>query len=111
MWLSHLLTPGLSCCIVVRVNEDPRIGFLCADVVRLCEGLDGLAPAQRLRLAVQLRDRLDAVVDAAVVESMAAAAAEGWGLRRVARFAGVSHEQVRRRLAGREGAGQDAVSG
>jgi hypothetical protein len=86
------------------VDEDPRIGFLRADVVRFCDGLDGLAPAQRIGLAVALRASLAAVVDAAVVAAMRDAVAEGWGLRLVAQHAGMSHEQVRIRLAQSEDA-------
>ena len=82
-----------------QVDEDPRIGFLRADVARFCDGLDGLAPAQRLGLVVALRTSLVAVVDAAMVSAMREAVSEGWGLRRVAQHAGMSHEQVRIRLA------------
>jgi hypothetical protein len=81
------------------VDEDPRVGFLRADVARFCYGLDGLAPAQRLGLVVALRTTLSGVVDAAMVSAMREAVAEGWGLRRVAQHAGMSHEQVRIRLA------------
>ena len=61
---------------LASVRED----MLRADVVRFCDGLDGLAPAQRIGLAVALRASLAAVVDAAVVAAMRDAVAEGWGL-------------------------------
>ncbi|WP_436778355.1 hypothetical protein [Yinghuangia sp. YIM S09857] len=78
---------------------DPRVGFLRSDVVRFCAELEELAPAVRLRLVEELRGALTGALDAARVEAMAAAADEGWGLRRIAAFCGVSHEQVRRLLA------------
>ena len=86
------------------MDEDPRIGFLRGDVARFCDGLDGLAPAQRLGLVVALRSSLLAVADAAMVAAMRDAVNEGWGLRRVAQHAGMSHEQVRIRLAASDGA-------
>jgi len=84
---------------VVRVSDDPTIGFLKADVARFCAGLDELAPAIRLRLVVQLRQALDEVTDAALDGGMTAAKAEGWGLRHIGAQAGLSHEKVRYRLA------------
>ncbi len=47
----------------------------------------------------ELRAALDEVTTAALTAGMAAAQQEGWGLRRIAKFTGVSHEQVRRLLA------------
>ncbi|MFI6285629.1 hypothetical protein ACIBCM_12880 [Streptomyces sp. NPDC051018] len=81
------------------MSDDPRIGFLKADVARFCDGLAELAPAIRLRLVVQLREALDEVTDAALDEGMAAAKAEGWGLRQIGSQTGLSHEKVRYRLA------------
>ncbi|MFD3937815.1 hypothetical protein ACFWSF_24255 [Streptomyces sp. NPDC058611] len=81
------------------MSDDPTIGFLKADVARFCAGLDDLAPAIRLRLVVQLRQALDEVTDAALDGGMAAAKAEGWGLRQIGAQAGLSHEKVRYRLA------------
>ncbi|MFE2494158.1 hypothetical protein ACFXKS_28385 [Streptomyces scopuliridis] len=81
------------------MSDDPTIGFLKADVARFCAGLDDLAPAIRLRLVVQLREALGEVTDAALDGGMAAAKAEGWGLRQIGAQAGLSHEKVRYRLA------------
>ncbi|MFG2884806.1 hypothetical protein ACGFYV_21375 [Streptomyces sp. NPDC048297] len=81
------------------MSDDPTIGFLKSDVARFCAGLDELAPAIRLRLLVQLRAALDEVTDAALDEGMAAAKAEGWGLRQIGGQVGLSHEKVRYRLA------------
>ncbi|GAA2693169.1 hypothetical protein [Streptomyces lunalinharesii] len=81
------------------MSDDPRIGFLKADVARFWAGLDDLAPAIRLRLVVQLREALGEVTDAALDGGMAAAKAEGWGLRRIGDHVGLSHETVRYRLA------------
>jgi hypothetical protein len=47
----------------------------------------------------ELRAALDAVTTVALTSGMTAAQQEGWGLRRIATFTGVSHEQVRRLLA------------
>ncbi|MFD4976274.1 hypothetical protein [Streptomyces sp. NPDC058424] len=88
------------------MSDDPTIGFLKADVARFCAGLDGLAPAIRLRLLVQLRSALDGVTDAALDEGMAAASAEGWGLRQIGGQVGLSHEKVRYRLAQSAGTGK-----
>lgn len=41
---------------------------------------------------------LDEVTSQAMVVAMADARGEGWGLRRIGKHAGVSHEQVRRML-------------
>lgn len=90
--------------------NDPRVGFLCSDVERFCQQLDGLAPALRMRLLTELRSVLVGVLDEAWVEAMAAAADEGWGLRRIGTFCGVSHEQVRRLLAERQTGGGSPVS-
>ena len=57
----------------MRVSDDPRIGFLKADVARFCDGRAELAPAIRLRRVVQLREALGEVTDAALDEGMAAA--------------------------------------
>jgi hypothetical protein len=75
------------------------VAFLRADVERFCGELVELPPAIRLRLVTELRVALDAVTTAALTAGMTAAQREGWGLRRIARFTGVSHEQVRRLLA------------
>jgi hypothetical protein len=75
------------------------VAFLRADVERFCGELVDLPPAIRLRLVTELRAALDAVTTAALTSGMVAARQEGWGLRRIARFTGVSHEQVRRLLA------------
>ncbi|MFF3245301.1 hypothetical protein ACFYWY_16600 [Streptomyces sp. NPDC002870] len=91
------------------MSDDPTIGFLKADVARFCAGLDELAPAIRLRLLVQLRASLDKVTDAALDEGMAAAKAEGWGLRQIGGQVGLSHEKVRYRLA--QSAGKDEPAG
>jgi hypothetical protein len=67
-------------------------------VARFCAGLDDLAPAIQLRL-VQLRRALDEVTDRALDSGMAAAKAEGWGLRQIGGQVGLSHERSRYRLA------------
>ncbi|MFJ4001042.1 hypothetical protein [Streptomyces parvus] len=90
------------------MSGDPTIGFLKADVARFCAGLDELAPAIRLRLLVQLRSALDEVTDTALDEGMAAAKAEGWGLRQIGGQVGLSHEKVRYRLAQVVGRGEPA---
>ncbi|WP_409468685.1 hypothetical protein [Streptomyces sp. HC307] len=90
--------------------SDPRVGFLRSDVERFCQQLDGLAPALRMRLLGELRSALVGALDEARVEAMAAAADEGWGLRRIGTFCGVSHEQVRRLLAERQAGGGRPVS-
>ncbi|MGW6456949.1 hypothetical protein ACWF94_13675 [Streptomyces sp. NPDC055078] len=81
------------------MSDDPTIGFLKADVARFCAGLDELAPAIRLRLVTQLRQALGEVTDTALDKGMAAARAEGWGLRQIGAQVGLSHEKVRYRLA------------
>lgn len=68
---------------------------------RFCQQLDGLAPALRRRLLEELRSALVGALNEARVEAMAAAGEEGWGLRQIGAFCGVSHEQVRRLLAER----------
>ncbi|MGJ6969641.1 hypothetical protein ACSDR0_47960 [Streptosporangium sp. G11] len=75
------------------MNSD-GVAFLRADVERFCAEIGDLAPALRLRLLAELGVMLDEVTSVAM-----ASAAEGWGLRRIGRSAGVSHEQVRRTLA------------
>ncbi|MGA4900120.1 hypothetical protein ACPCAJ_20260 [Streptomyces griseoincarnatus] len=91
------------------MSDDPTIGFLTADVARFCAGLDDLAPAIRLRLVVQLRAALAEVTDMALDAGMAAAKAEGWGLRQIGGQVGLSHEKVRYRLA--QHAGKDEPAG
>lgn len=75
------------------------VAFLRADVERFCGELVDLPPAVRLQLVTELRAALEEVTTAALTAGMAAAKEEGWGLRRIATFAGMSHEQVRRLLA------------
>ena len=79
--------------------DSDGVAFLRADVERFCGELVELPPAVRLRLVTELRAALDAVTTAALTAGMTAAQQEGWGLRRIAKFTGVSHEQVRRLLA------------
>jgi hypothetical protein len=79
--------------------ESEGVAFLRSDVERFCGDLFGLAPAVRLRLLAELRVMLDGVVAQASTAAMADAQAEGWGLRRIGRQVGLSHEQVRRLLA------------
>ncbi|WP_127357399.1 hypothetical protein [Actinacidiphila soli] len=90
------------------MSDDPTIGFLKADVARFCAVLEELAPAIRLRLLVELRAALNEVTDAALDEGMAAAKAEGWGLRQIGDQVGLSHEKVRYRLAQAAGRGEPA---
>ncbi|QCX82645.1 hypothetical protein C9F11_45425 (plasmid) [Streptomyces sp. YIM 121038] len=91
------------------MSDDPTLGFLKADVARFCTGLEELAPAIRLRLLVELRAELGELTDAALDEGMAAAKAEGWGLRQIGGQVGLSHEKVRYRLA--QAAGKDESAG
>jgi hypothetical protein len=79
--------------------DSDGVAFLRADVERFCAELVDLPPAIQLRLVAELRAALDEVTAAALRAGMAAAQEEGWGLRRIARFTGISHEQVRRLLA------------
>jgi hypothetical protein len=79
--------------------DSDAVALLRADVERFCDELVDLPPAVRLRLVAELRAALDEVTTAALTAGMTAAKQEGWGLRRIARFTGVSHEQVRRLLA------------
>jgi hypothetical protein len=79
--------------------DSDGVAFLRADVEQFCGELVDLPPAIRLRLVTELRAALDAVTTAALTSGMVAAQEEGWGLRRIAKFTGVSHEQVRRLLA------------
>jgi hypothetical protein len=58
-----------------------------------------LPPIQRLRLLAELRHGLDEASGELVEDAIVAARADGWGLRRIAVAAGISHEQVRRVLA------------
>lgn len=81
------------------MTSSDAVMFLRADVERFCGELVDLAPAVRLRLVTELRAALDEVIAAALTSGMVAAKEEGWGLRRIAAFTGVSHEQVRRVLA------------
>ena len=74
--------------------------LLRADVERFCAELVNHPPAVRLRSLAALRAMLDEVTLLAVLAvAMTSAREEGWGLRRIAKFLGVSHEQVRRMLA------------
>jgi hypothetical protein len=75
------------------------VAFVPADVERFCSELVGLSPAIQLPLVSELRSALDEVTAAALTAGMAAAQGQGWGLRRIAKFTGMSHEQVRRLLA------------
>ncbi|MEU7458296.1 hypothetical protein [Streptosporangium roseum] len=79
--------------------ESEGVTFIRADVERFCAELAGVAPAIRLARLVELRAMLEDVVARASAEAMADARDEGWGLRRIGRQIGMSHEQVRRTLA------------
>ncbi|MEV0632741.1 hypothetical protein ACI2LC_37430 [Nonomuraea wenchangensis] len=79
--------------------ESEGVAFVRADVERFCAELVGVAPAIRLARLAELRVMLEDVVAAAAAEAMAEARDEGWGLRRIGRQIGMSHEQVRRTLA------------
>jgi hypothetical protein len=81
------------------------VAFLRSDVERFCREIAGLAPAVRLRRLAELRVMLEELTSAALAGAMADAKAEGWGLRRIGKSAGMSHEQVRRILDG----GQDSA--
>ena len=73
--------------------------LLGADVERFCAELVNHPPAVRLRSLAALRAMLDEVMLSALAVAMTSAREEGWGLRRIAKFSAVSHEQVRRILA------------
>jgi hypothetical protein len=75
------------------------VAALRADVERFCSDLVVLAPAIRLGLVTELRAALDEVTTPALTAGMTAAQQQGWGLRRIAKLTGISHEQVRRLLA------------
>jgi alpha-glucuronidase len=79
--------------------ESEGVAFVQADVERFCAELVGVAPAIRLARLAELRVMLEDVVATASAEAMAEARDEGWGLRRIGRQIGMSHEQVRRTLA------------
>ena len=79
--------------------DSDGVAFLRADVERFCGALADLPPAVRLQLVTELRAALEEVTTAALTAGMASAKQEGWGLRRIATFTGMSHEQVRRLLA------------
>ncbi|MCZ1004140.1 hypothetical protein O1M63_49390 [Streptomyces mirabilis] len=81
------------------MSDDARIRLLTADVARFCTETGTLAPEQRLRLVTHLRHSLDRVTGQALDEGMKAARSKGWGLRRIGKAAGLSHEKVRHRLA------------
>jgi hypothetical protein len=70
------------------------VAFLRSDVARFCSEIADLAPAVRLARLAELRAMLDDVTSQATAD----ACGEGWGLRRIGKHAGVSHEQVRRML-------------
>jgi hypothetical protein len=71
-----------------------------------------LPPLQRLRLLAELRNGLDEASGELVEDAIVAARADGWGLRRIAVAAGISHEQVRRVLADHAAAtGKDQPQG
>jgi hypothetical protein len=91
------------------MTSSDAVTFLRADVERFCGELLELAPAVRLQLVTELRAALDEVTAAALTSGMVAAKEEGWGLRRIAAFTGVSHEQVRRLLAASAPASGSAV--
>jgi hypothetical protein len=82
-----------------RVDDDVTIGHLKADVARFCAGLAAAAPPERLRLVALLRAALDEVTEQALADGIAAAASEGWPLRRIGDAVGFSHEKVRYLLA------------
>ncbi|CAO5185793.1 hypothetical protein FAIPA1_50133 [Frankia sp. AiPs1] len=98
MLVSHLLTALVLAGQAGRVSS-AKVAFLRTDVERLCVELSELAPALRLRVLTELRAAVDEVTSPALAAAMAAANAEGWGLRRIGAFVGLSHEQVRRTLA------------
>ncbi|MBX9386934.1 hypothetical protein ACFPZ0_00640 [Streptomonospora nanhaiensis] len=79
--------------------EDSAAAFIKADIERVCAEFTGLAPAVRLRRIAELRAALDEATAHAQAMAMADARAEGWGLRRIGEFCGISHEKVRRILA------------
>jgi hypothetical protein len=85
------------------VDSDGAV-FLRADVERFCGEVVDVAPAVRLRMLAELRAMVDEVTSTALTSAMISAQDEGWGLRRIASFAGVSHEQVRRMVSAVNGA-------
>ena len=87
-------------------DADARIRQLRTQVRRACDDFTGLEPGLLLPLLTRLRAELDATVDHALDNGMAGASERGWGLRRIAAAAGVSHEHVRRRIAAVAGPGR-----
>lgn len=96
--LSHLLTVGVFAGQGDRVSLD-GVELLRSDVERFCRELVDHPPAVRLRTLAALRATVDQVTLSALSAAMVSAQDEGWGLRRIAKFSDVSHEQVRRLLA------------
>jgi len=75
------------------------VQLLRSDVERFCGELVDQPPAVRLRSLAVLRAMVDEVTASELGSAMSSARDEGWGLRRIAKFSDVSHEQVRRMLA------------
>ncbi|WP_103961970.1 hypothetical protein [Nonomuraea solani] len=80
------------------MTDSEGVAFLRSDVARFCSEIADLAPAVRLARLAELQAMLDDVTSQAMAAAMADARGEGWGLRRIGKHAGVSHEQVRRML-------------
>ncbi|MFI6317111.1 hypothetical protein ACIBG8_06310 [Nonomuraea sp. NPDC050556] len=78
--------------------DSEGVAFLRSDVARFCGEIVDLAPAVRLARLAELRAMLEEVTAQAMAAAMADARGERWGLRRIGKHAGVSHEQVRRML-------------
>lgn len=79
--------------------DSEAVAFVRSDVERVCAEAAHLAPAVRLARLAELRSALEEALGQAEAAAMADARAEGWGLRRIGSFCGLSHEQVRRVLA------------
>ncbi|MFD3313165.1 hypothetical protein [Streptomyces sp. NPDC058694] len=75
-----------------------------ADQVRrqlrqLVEDLASCTPEQRLATVAQVRGSCEELLSPALLDAMAAARDQGWGLRRIGAASHYSHEQVRSLLA------------
>ncbi|GAA3521453.1 hypothetical protein FHR32_006018 [Streptosporangium album] len=92
------------------VAGDPQVAVLRGAVDHFIDEIIGRSPAARLRLLTELRHELNASLDSARVQAMTDASAQGWGLRRIAEQCDLSHEQVRRLLAGSVDAAKSARS-
>ncbi|MEV0248772.1 hypothetical protein AB0H76_19375 [Nocardia sp. NPDC050712] len=74
---------------------------VCHQLQTLLETLADCTPQQRLETVALLRGSCEELLSPALLEAMAAARDQGWGLRRIGVASHYSHEQVRALLANR----------